>query len=80
LSREFLFAAETIGQVVWEKGVVPNVCLCNGISGNGYLLHSLYRYVKEISDKEDTQELMEKEYLWKARVYYFASVIVELKN
>ena len=39
-----LLMAEKIGDIVWKEGLVKKGNgLCHGISGNGYLLHSLYR-------------------------------------
>jgi hypothetical protein len=36
--------ANNAGQITWEKGLnKKGNGICHGISGNGYLLHSLYR-------------------------------------
>jgi hypothetical protein len=39
-----LEAAESLGELTWEQGLLcKGNSLCHGITGNGYLLHCLYR-------------------------------------
>ena len=47
--------------------------LCHGISGNGYLLHSLYRGCARLSEKDEKWiEIAEK---WRSRAWMFAQAV-----
>ncbi|KAF3484685.1 hypothetical protein F2Q69_00051956 [Brassica cretica] len=41
--REFLEAGEAAAEVVWNRGLLKQVGICHGISGNAYVSLSLYR-------------------------------------
>ncbi|KAI4317292.1 hypothetical protein L6164_025173 [Bauhinia variegata] len=45
--REFRDAAIEAGEVVWKNGLVKNVGLADGVSGNAYAFLSLYRLTGE---------------------------------
>ena len=49
-------AAMAAGDLTWKQGLLlKGNGLCHGISGNGYLLHSLYRGCLRLS-KDESKE------------------------
>lgn len=50
LKYQLLETAEKAGDITWQKGLILDEnSLCHGITGNGYLLHNLYRTFLEYS-------------------------------
>jgi len=44
--------SEKIGELIWEKGIlVKGNGLCHGITGNGYMLHSLTSCFQKLAEK-----------------------------
>jgi lantibiotic modifying enzyme len=55
-NQDFLEAALKSGKCVWKKGLIrKGFGLCHGISGNAYLLHSIYRVTGDILWKQRAQ-------------------------
>lgn len=47
--KKFLDSALKAGEVIWERGILlKGNGLCHGISGNAYMLHSLYRATHDL--------------------------------
>jgi hypothetical protein len=43
-------AASKCGKLTWEQGILyKGNGICHGITGNGYMLHCLYRAFKRLS-------------------------------
>lgn len=55
--KEFLQAAVDAGEVVWKRGLLKQVGICHGISGNTYVFLSLYRLTGNV------------EYLYRAKAF-----------
>jgi hypothetical protein len=52
LRKTLIPAAVKIGEIIWkERPLVKGNGLHSGITGNGYLLHSLYRGLKNQAEK-----------------------------
>ena len=50
--------SEKIGNIIWKEGLLKKGNgLCHGISGNGYLLHALYRKFDELQSIESNRKL-----------------------
>ena len=51
-----LSMAERIGDIIWKEGLVKKGNgLCHGISGNGYMMHLLYRKFDELQSIETSK-------------------------
>ncbi len=58
-SESFLSAALKAGETVWTRGILlKGNGLCHGITGNAYMLHSIYAYTADVR--------------WKYRAHMFA--------
>ena len=43
-------AAQLAGEITWDEGILlKGSGICHGITGNGYLLHNLYRTFKTLA-------------------------------
>ena len=68
--------------MIWEQGLtISGNSLSNGIAGNGYCLHTLYRHCKRISEnlkpgfgQQRFYNLYQK---YQTRAYYFAKALVD---
>jgi hypothetical protein len=77
-----LSAAIRAGDNVWKKGLLlKGNSLCHGTAGNGFMLHSLYRTIKEIATKSEDQykknmytRISNK---WRTRAFMFAKSICD---
>ena len=82
LRERLLNAAEMAGEVTWRKGLVlRGNSLSFGISGNGYMLHTLYRTYKDFS-QTDYNSLKREKYKtlarkWRQRTYVFAWALTD---
>ena len=73
-------SAVLAGEVTWKEGLVlKGNGLCNGISGNAYALHSLFRAYKRLASEETDDGLKDfyedKAKLWQTRTFMFAKAI-----
>ena len=72
--------AQSAGQATWEKGLIlKGNGICHGISGNGYMLHTLYRFFDERALREQNepkkQELVRLSQMWRTRAFSFARAV-----
>jgi hypothetical protein len=69
----FLRAARVAGQLTWEEGLLmKGNGLCHGISGNGYMLHNLYRACKKVPRDDPEYEILTMEAdCWRRRALMF---------
>jgi hypothetical protein len=52
MKTRLISAAIRAGENVWKQGLLKKgVSLCHGTSGNGFMLHCLYRTMKNIASQ-----------------------------
>jgi hypothetical protein len=56
-SEKILNTAKKVGDLIWKKGILlKGNSLCHGISGNAYMLHTMFRKFNLLSKQEFHQK------------------------
>ena len=72
MQERLISVIELIGEYIWLEGLLSKGNgLCHGISGNGYMLHNVYKTFDKLSLKEP-ETYGKDATMWKTRAYMFA--------
>jgi hypothetical protein len=75
--------AQLMGELTWQYGLVKESSdLCHGITGNGYMMHALFRTFYKASSieglpHEEQKKLIVLAVKWKSRAFCFAKALFD---
>ena len=84
MSDKLMLHACKIGEQIWKNGLlIRGNSLCHGITGNGFMLHNLFRTFDLLAKTTESRE--EKRYFaflaiqWRTKAFMFAQALFDPK-